>query len=333
MSDPTTPLNLIQRAMQRGALSQEPRRPVESAVVQKKIPASEAERFQERPISAVPLPPPLSPVSLAPTERAEPIAIAKAQPVHLSADSLKAARIITPDEKNSITYNEFRSLKRKLIPMTQDPETRASTRNMVMITSALPDEGKTFTTMNLAIALAAEPNLNVILVDADVVQSTMRSYFQPESSEGLLELLTRKRERLDELLHPCADLPGLYLLFAGANHDAAPELLASRRMADLCAELCSQYPQSIVLFDMPPVLSRAEPAAMAAHADHVIMVVAAGRAGRQQVEAALTEVSRCPSISLVFNRSPEWERPLSPAYRSYGYELEEVGAVAPNGGS
>jgi receptor protein-tyrosine kinase len=306
-------LNLIQRAMQLGALAREPA-PADGGVF---------ERTSERPTIA-PSEPASNGVAFPLRNGADLGTFKKhAEPVHLDHALLRASRIVTPENKNSVTYNEFRSIKRKLIPMTHDGEKGPFTRNTVMVTSALPSEGKTFTAMNLAIALAAEPNLEVILVDGDVVQSSVSRYFHGENQDGLLELLTGKRERLEDVLHPCADLPRLHVLFGGNRNDAAPELLASRRMAEVCASLSTYFPQGIVIFDMPPVLSASEPAAMAAHADHLIMVVAAARAARHQVEAALTEVSRCPSISLVFNRSPEWERPITDLYSAYAYGLDK----------
>ena len=272
MSEPTSRLNLIQRAMQGAALSE-----------------------------------------------AEPAQIAReAEPVHLNYAKLRASRIVTPDNKSSAAYNEFRSLKRKLIPMTRDPETGAMTRNVVMVTSSLPGEGKTFTAVNLAICLAAEHNLNVILADGDVVRGCIADYFHGEDQDGLVELLRDKRQRIGDMLHPCADLPGLHVFFAGKRDEAAHELFASRRMADICAALSKHFQQSIVLFDTPPVLATSETAAMAAHAHHLLMLIAAGQAARHQVEAALAEVSCCPSISLLFNRAPQWEQPLS-RYDYYYY--------------
>jgi len=244
-----------------------------------------------------------------------------AQPVHLDYAKLRASRIVTPDDKSSAAYNEFRSLKRKLIPMTRDPETEVMTRNVVMVTSALPREGKTFTAMSLAICLAAERNLNVILVDGDVVRGSIADYFHGRDFDGLVELLTETGGRIDDMLHPCVELPGLHILFAGRRHETTPELLASRRMGDICAALSKQFKHSIVLFDTPPVLAASEPAAMAAHAHHLIMLVASGQAGRHQIEAALAEVSSCPSISLLFNRSSEWQRPLSNS--SYYYDSDD----------
>lgn len=303
MSEPTSRLNLIQRAMQHATVSRE-----DGAIKQASVRPQSVLSEQKRANRLPPLP----------HRAVEPARIAReAEPVHLDYAKLRASRIVTPDGKNSAAYNEFRSLKRKLISMTRSPEIETMTRNVMMITSALPREGKTFTAMSLAISLAAERNLKVILVDGDVVHGSIAGYFQGEDLDGLVELLTETRQRIEDLLHPCIEVPGLHILFAGKRHEAAPELLASRRMRDICGALSKQFPQSIVLFDTPPVLAASEPAAMAAHAHHLIMLVGSGQTSRHQVETALAEVSSCPSISLLFNRSSQWQRPLSDQSNSY----------------
>lgn len=301
MSKPTSRLNLIQRAMQQASPWGE--------VQRSSGPPQSVSSEQKRANRAQPIPQRLP----------DPVRIAKeAEPVHLDYAQLRASRIVTPDSKSSDAYNEFRSLKRKLIPMIRDPETGAMARNVMMITSALPREGKTFTAMSLAISLAAERNLNVILVDGDVVRGSIADYFQGEDFDGLVELLTETRQRIEDLLHPCIEVPGLHILFAGKRHEATPELLASRRMGDICGALSKQFQQSIVLFDTPPVLAASEATALAAHAHHLIMLVGSGQASRHQVETALTEVSSCPSINLLFNRSSQWQRPLfDPSYFYY----------------
>ena len=247
------------------------------------------------------------------------------KPVQLDYAKLRASRIATPKDKTSATYNEFRSVKRKLLSMVRDPKTGAAkTGNVVMITSALPGEGKTFTAMNLAIGLAAEYNLNVILVDGDVVRGSIAGYFRSEDQDGLVDLLTHKQERIENVLHSCSDFPNLHVLFAGNPNESAPELLASQRMSVICTGLSRRCQNGIVIVDSPPILVSSEPASMTAHIDHLIMLVAAGQAGRHQIEQALSEVARCQSISLLFNRSPEWERPL-PHYNYYGYGQDKTG--------
>ncbi len=243
--------------------------------------------------------------------------------MHLNLGRLREGRMVTPDNRASVTYNEFRAIKRKLLPMTRDPETHATTKNIVMVTSALAGAGKTYTAMNLAICLAAERNLDVILVDGDVVRASVAHYFEGAPAEGLLDLLTGRRQLIDEVLTRCAEVPNLHLLFAGRRDDTSPELLASQRMAEVCSALSRRFRESVVVIDAPPVLATAEPSALAMHVNHLLMVVAAGQASRHHVEEALAGVVACPSINLIFNKSPEWQRstPYS-YYYSYGEKTD-----------
>lgn len=321
MSEPTSRLNLIQRAMQQATLKRaEPAVPDE--VVEERlepvIEMQDATAIHQPHVVAEPREAPKrvnGQASAAPLVQPQ---HAAQQALRLNIQKLKEARMITPDSRASVTYNEFRSIKRKLLPLTRDPDTKATTKNIVMITSALAGEGKTYTALNLAICLAAEKNLDVILVDGDVVRSSIAQFFEGAPDTGLVDLLTGRRQQIDEVLQRCADLPNLHVLFAGRRDDTSPELLASQRMAEVCSALSHRFRESIVVIDAPPVLATAEPSALAMHVHHLIMVVAAGQVARHHVEEALAGVSACPSISLVFNKSPEWQRSTPyPYYYNY----------------
>jgi protein-tyrosine kinase len=307
MSESTPRLNLIQRAMQQASLKRAPS-PPENDVAVREMPEEHRE----------PAPAPKRANGEAAAARTAPVRSAALKGLRLNMNRLREARVVTPDNRASVTYNEFRSIKRKLLPMTRDSETRATTKNVVMITSALAGEGKTYTAMNLAIGLAAERNLEVILVDGDVVRASLTQYFEGAPEEGLLDLLTDRRQHIDEVMQNCADLPNLHVIFSGRRDDTSPELLASRRMAEICSLLSRRFRESVVLIDAPPVLATAEPSAMAAHVNHLIMVVAAGQVARHHVEEALAGIAACPSISLVLNKSPEWQRSTPyPYYYNY----------------
>ncbi len=323
MSDTTPRLNLIQRAMQQASLKREQSAEAGDSVVaeERREPAMElreAPTAPPRDTGVEPREAPKRPSGQAAAAPARPAAQQAPQTMRLNVNRLREARMITPDNRASVTYNEFRSIKRKLLPQTRDPETKATTRNIVMVTSALAGEGKTYTALNLAICLAAERNLDVILVDGDVVRSSISDFFEGAPGEGLLDLLTGRRQQIDEVLTRCSDVPNLHVLFSGRRDDTSPELLASQRMADVCSALSRRFRESVVVIDAPPVLATAEPSALAMHVHHLIMVVAAGQVARHHVEEALTGVAACPSISLVFNKSPEWQRPTPyPYYYNY----------------
>ncbi len=324
MNEPTQRLNLIQRAMQQASMKRVQPAEGDDGVVteERREPVLDARPHQEAVTETLEAPVVAPPKRVNGQATAAPVmrpAIPQGQQaLRLNLNKLRDARMITPDNRASVTYNEFRSIKRKLLPLTRDPETKATTRNTVMVTSALAGEGKTYTAVNLAICLASERNLEVILVDGDVVRASIAGFFEGAPQEGLLDLLTGRRQQIDEVLTRCSDVPNLHVLFSGRRDDCSPELLASQRMAEVCSALSRRFRESIVVIDAPPVLATAEPSALAMHVHHLIMVVAAGQVARHHIEEALAGVVACPSISMVFNKSPEWQRATPyPYYYNY----------------
>jgi receptor protein-tyrosine kinase len=316
MSNGPQGLNLIQRAVKR--LSDE---------------GIKAEAASDHGVDAVPLPEPVAPrmsdpvrapridpafrVSAAPGE-----AEASRREIRLNYAKLRQDNIVTPDNPTSATHDEFRAIKRKLLSKARDGKSDAITRNIVMVTSALPGEGKTFTTINLVISLAAERNLQVLLIDADVVKPSVREFFIGDDQRGLTDLLNGSTQRVNEVVHRCADIPNLSVMFAGRHDARSPELMASRRMAEIFAELSAQYPDRIIVIDSPPVVASPEPTALAMHVHQVVLVVAAEHASRHHVEEALERISACRNISLVFNKSPQWRKAGSSYYYYYRRQHE-----------
>ncbi len=95
---------------------------------------------------------------------------------------------MTPDDKASPLSNEFRLIKRKILVNARSPSTRAMINNLVLITSPLPGEGKTFVSLNLALSLAAEQDLHVLLIDCDFIRPNIDSVFGAHDEEGLTDL-------------------------------------------------------------------------------------------------------------------------------------------------
>lgn len=314
MSESLERLNLIQRAAKR--LADQP--------VAETRPAVEQPAIRKEPLASAPA----APAPAARVERpevpaprtngsAQP-AVAGSHPVRLNLMRIRQSQIVTPDNTSSTTYNEFRAIKRKLIPLAKGSGVGGQmVNNLFMVTSALPGEGKTFTAMNLAISLAAERNLNVILIDGDVVRSSLEAYFDGNNGRGLTELLNGKCQDVNEVMHRCVDVPNLRIIFAGKHDAGSPELLASKRMADISRDLATRYPDRIIIIDAPPVLAAAEPAALVAHMNHVIMVVAAQQPSRHHVEEALTRISAARSVMMLFNKSPQWRHTSAASYYYY----------------
>ena len=257
---------------------------------------------------------PVAPVARAPETPAAP---PPAKTVRLDFRALRQNGLITPDNMTSAISNEFRGIKRRLLQKVRDPQTRAAVSNLIMVTSSLPGEGKTFSSINLALSLAAERGLQVLLIDADVIRPSVGNMFVAPPNEGLTDLLTGKVSRVSDVLHRCTDIPNLAVIFAGNPSVNTPELISSGKMANLCKELSARYPDRVIVLDTPPVLASAEPAILASYVHHLVMVVAADQTDRHQLRKSLESVASCQSVSLLFNKAPSWNEQEYVAY--YGY--------------
>jgi protein-tyrosine kinase len=222
--------------------------------------------------------------------------------------ALQEAGTLVPLNARTAASEEFRHIKRPVVKaaMATDGDGRQS---LVMVTSALPGEGKTFFSLNLAMSLAAEVDTSVLLVDADVLRPSILQSLRVSADRGLLDLLTDDSLLLDDVVLS-TNVPKLQILGAGSSRSMISELLASARMEALMTQLRSK--RRIVVFDGPPLLVTNEARVLAANAGQVIFVVDAESTPQKAVARALESVHACPVVHVVLNRS-------QPSDSMYGY--------------
>jgi Mrp family chromosome partitioning ATPase len=194
-----------------------------------------------------------------------------------------------------------------------------------MLASALPGEGKTFTTINLALSLALEKEMEVLLVDADVAKPHVSRIFGIEDERGLIDLLVNHELHPNQLILRTS-VPGLTMLPAGHPIDTATELLASARMGEIVQQLAAPDGRRIVLFDSPPLLLTTESRALAASSGQVVLVVRAESTSRHAVQDAIDALPEGKPISLILNHT---NTPASSGY--YGYGSYGDSSAAPSG--
>jgi exopolysaccharide/PEP-CTERM locus tyrosine autokinase len=179
---------------------------------------------------------------------------------------------------------------------------RVRNGNLVMVTSAVSGEGKTFTSINLAMSLATELDTRVLLVDGDVAHPGLPRVLGIPQSPGLLDLLTTPGLAIgDTLLH--TNIPMLSIMPAGSIHRRATELLASEQMAELLRELGSRYADRIIVFDSPPILAATESRVLASHMGQILMVVAADSTLQSEVSLALQAIDSCEIVHMMLNKA------------------------------
>ena len=222
--------------------------------------------------------------------------------IDINFAKLKARGFVTPDAGSSQIAEEFRVIKRPIIRNALGiGGVHIKHGNLVMVTSALPGEGKTFTSVNLALSIAMEFNSTVLLVDGDVAHPTLPSLLGVPGSPGLLDLLLSGTSVADALIKTNVDR--LSVLPAGSRHERATELLASEQMAALLHELSARYPDRIIVFDSPPLLATTEARVMATHMGQIVMVVAADQTTQHAVTQALATIDSCEVVLMMLNKS------------------------------
>jgi receptor protein-tyrosine kinase len=239
--------------------------------------------------------------------------------ISIDLAQLAAAGLITPDAPRSQTADEFRIIKRPLLANAQRRSAAPGpSPNMIMVTSALAGEGKTFSAVNLAMSIAAELDNTVLLVDADVANPTLPEVLRFSSPKGLMNVLTDPAIRLPDVLLR-TNVPKLSILPAGAPHRRATELLASEAMERLIAEVANRYADRIVIFDAPPLLPTTESRVLATHMGQIVVVVEADRTTHSALKQALATIESCPIVMTVLNKATRSDVGSYYGYRGYGY--------------
>ena len=224
--------------------------------------------------------------------------------------------VATPDAPHTAMAREFRLIKR---PVLENARGKAGVRspnaNLVMVTSALAGEGKSFCATNLAMSIAMELDRTVLLVDADVANPVVLDMLGLPPSPGLLDVLTDPACDLSSVILR-TNVDKLSVLPAGTRHDRATELLASEGMTRLVDEMASRYADRIIVFDSPPLLLTTEAPVLATHMGQIVVVVEADRTSANAVRQALAKVENCPVVLMLLNKARTAEMS---SYYGYGY--------------
>ena len=237
--------------------------------------------------------------------------------IQMDYDYMASLGMVTPDSERNQVAEEYRHIKRPLLLNAFGEGALSNTnRNLIMVCSARPNEGKTFTAINLALSIALERDRTVLLVDADVAKPSLARVLNFPVTAGLVDFLADPHRRLADLILQ-TNMPKLRILPAGRRHSHSTELLASDGMQILAQELADRYPDRVVIFDSPPLLATSEAAVLAGLVGQVVMVVEAEKTKREELKEALGLLKQDQYVGLVLNKS---NRPFGADYYygSYG---------------
>ena len=221
----------------------------------------------------------------------------------IDLDRLQSMGMLVPGMDRSSIAEDFRGIKRPLLTQafTRNAE-KSRHSNLIMITSALPGEGKSFCAINLAMSIAMEMDRTVLLIDADVARPTIPRYLGLPMEKGLMDVLSDPAMELSEVLLR-TNVDSLSILQAGKKHRNATEMLASQAMMRLLDDISNRYPDRIIIFDSPPLLLTSESHVLAQQMGQIALVVEAEVTTQHAVKNALAQLEGCANVGLIYNKS------------------------------
>jgi receptor protein-tyrosine kinase len=269
----------------------------EKRALQTAVPEPREERVRTAPHPAHAPPPP------APLEHIGPrIVVDRAR--------LEELGVLAPAAVQARVADEFRRIKWPLLDAalgrSGEPPARG---NVIMVASAMPDEGKTFSAANLALSIVQERDCSVLLVDADTARNRLSQAFGIEKLPGLVDLLSNPGSEFRRLVVE-TDVPGLRLLSAGQRTSRAPELFASQRMEELFYAFMQHAPAQVVIFDSAPLLATNEAQVLSRLVGQVLVVVRSASTATPALKEALALLDQTKVISLMLNQVERlWNSP------------------------
>lgn len=308
LTPPAVPQGLVEPAAKRASRkgpSSAPAKP------QAPLPTSEppapiaAARVQAKPLAVEARPPATS----------EPASFVFRGPRHpIDRAHLRKQGMIQPEGKTTALLEEFRIVKRQLLLAAREALRSGGgpRAQRVLVCSPLPGEGKTFCATNLALAMAAEKDSEVLLVDADFAKPSILAALGLPPGPGLMDALADPGIRIEDCVL-ATDIGGLYVLPAGTQTSSDSEYLGSSRTAELLDRLTQGAPNRMVIFDSPPALAASPAADLAKHVGQALVVARADGTGQSALEDALTLLATCPDIKLLLNGAQ-----FSPSGRRFG---------------
>jgi protein-tyrosine kinase len=281
-------------------------------------PATPAPEAPAHRVDVVPLPAAaMQRVPAASVSKPTPLSARRVSPsVEIDLARLAHQGYLAPEQVRSDLALEFRHIKRPLLANAADRNGEGSRNSLIMITSALPSEGKTFCAINLAMSMAMEVDTSALLVDADVIRPSVLDRLGLQSqARGLMDVLTDdKLDLADVMLR--TNVPKLSILPAGTRNMMSTELLASAAMDRLLVELATRYSDRIIILDAPPLLLTTESRVLASRVGQVVVVVDSENTTTSKVAQAFAAVEDCPLVMSILNKC------AGPEHRHgyYGYE-------------
>jgi exopolysaccharide/PEP-CTERM locus tyrosine autokinase len=229
--------------------------------------------------------------------------------VSIDVNRLHDKGFVTPGRSSATKMaQDLQLIKRRILTKMEDLRARGEPAgNMILVTSSIPREGKSFFSLNIALSAAMELDYTVLLVDADAAKNDVSNVLSIEAKIGLTDLLADDQLRLSEALIK-TNIGNFAILPAGQRLPNTSELLASDHALSLFQDIANQNKDRLVILDGPPLLATSDASVLSSLVGQVVVVAEAGRITEAQLEESLSRLDHSKSIGLVLNKIKEGPR-------------------------
>lgn len=222
--------------------------------------------------------------------------------VKINFVQMKDKGMLAPDVSQTQLAEEYRIIKRPILANIDGSDSNGIEHaNLVLVTSSLPGEGKTFTAVNLALSIATERDKTVMLIDGDVAKPSISKLFGIEAKKGLIDLIEGEATFKEVMLR--TDIPNLTVLPAGKIHKQSTEILASAAMKKIATEISNRYPDRIIIIDSPPLLAATQGEVLASLVGQVVLVIESDKTPQHLMKETAARLSSCDVVGCVLNKS------------------------------
>jgi protein-tyrosine kinase len=223
--------------------------------------------------------------------------------IELDLARMRELGMVTAAGGRTNLLEEFRIIKRPLLKRAfAERGPKENPCNLIMVTSSLPGEGKTYSAINLAMSIAMELDHTVLLVDADVARPSILRTLGLPAQRGLMDILLDDTLDLSDVMLR-TNVDTLSILPAGTSTPRATELLASSTMTAMVHELAHRYPDRVIIFDSPPLMLTSESRVLASHMGQIVVVVEAQTTTQHAVKEALQQLEGMANVNLLYNKT------------------------------
>jgi protein-tyrosine kinase len=225
--------------------------------------------------------------------------------LRLDQNALRAVQLLPEVAQERRLSDQYGAIKRPILQRLNAMVATAKPGDgaqLLLVTSALPGDGKTFTSLNLALSIARERDVSVLLIDADVAKPHISRMLGVDREPGLLDALANPAVDPEMLVRP-TDIAGLSILPVGTEQDSATELLSSARMRAIVGRMSARNPRRLLIFDSAPLLLSNDSRAIVQIVRQVVLVVRSGITPQRAVQDAISLIDKEKITGLVLNQN------------------------------